>query len=945
MKRTSGRIGVGLVLVSLLVGACLTERENSDASMMAAARPEAALQDGREAKDVVLAVRSQLERAFGTTNLRVPVANTPRFAAQSFDLVGTTANIANADMVVMNVDLLAKSDFKANVVLAVRADGAFRLQDERSGLSIEVGLLGATTSAREDVDGYSVYRAGYANGAHLLHHTTDHGTEDYVFFPEVLPATPELRYEVALGESVAGLRLIGRTIEVVDSAGAPRLRMAPPYAVDGDGRRLAVNVAIEGCAYDANIALPWEHAPVDPGSRHCTLHLSWDPAAKAPLVVDPEWRQTANMNQVRMNASVSVLPDGKVLVAGGDTGPTTNSLNTAEVYNPKMDVWTPTDLMKKFRAHHQAVVVADSVILLGGAAPLQGAKAVNFVERYNPQTNMWTNDATTSPYMGTARAKFSATLIPGKGIIVAGGHDNLEVALASTEYLALALPLAWDGGGNMSVPRFGHTATLLDNGKVLVVGGVGANGSPNSAEIFMPEAPWAAAGTMASGHAFHQAVKLLDGKVVVAGGFAAQGDMAPPISAVDVFDPATNAWQSAMPMNQQRAFFAATHFAGTSTVVAMGGITPGVNGDKSTNTVEIFYPAANEWKPFPSMLHARSHFGAALLPNGNILAAGGVLAAAGTLPPAELLACTKDDDCEDGTYCAVNQTCKPRKADGQSCDADAVKDCKVDGCRFCESGFCTDGVCCNKPCKGQCETCDGSVVGAPIGECAPVFGPPVGNIFEKREPCTDHEVCGGACNGVNTEACTYPSGNACETTCTAASNKFESLGCDGSGACKTVIFSQQCSPFLCDEKSKQCTTGCTPAMNGMLQTGCDNDTSVCNTDGQCVPAPTSCIDQNNMKLTDGTSKPCGNFRCVGVACLNVCNTAYDCFLPPSATPEQTVVCDDSRQCILVDKMDPGGDDGSADCSISPSHESSRFGWLAALAIAGAVAARRNRARA
>jgi MYXO-CTERM domain-containing protein len=948
MKRTSGRIGIGMVLASMLVGACLTERERGDAPA-SIARPEAALPDTHSANDVVLAVRSHLERAFGVKNVQLSTPMAPLNVRHPFDAVGST-EAPVVEFLGMNGGTGNVGEKAAEVTLPSRADGAFRLLDQSSGLSIDVGLVGANASAREEANGYVVYRSGYINGAHIVHRVTSRGTEDYVFFPEASPEKPELRNEIALGEKVAGLRLVEKTVEAVDAGGVPRLRMAPPYAVDGDGRRLELNVAIEGCAYDTNLKMPWERPTVAPGSRHCTVRLSWDAQAKAPLVVDPEWILTTNMVKSRMNATTTLLPDGRVLVAGGDLGtPGAGSvLASAEVYNPKMNIWMPTGAMSQPRTDHQVIALTDFAVAMGGTDSL-------LIDKYSYVNNTWSQDPNVP--MMKQRSKFAAVMVPGKFILATGGISTGGAPTNTAEYLLLTpQDPAWVlTPSPMTTTRFGHSATVLEGGKVLVVGGFGPNGPMATAEVYFHNMPpvWYAIGSMMHPHANHAALKLSDGRVIVAGGDGSTAMMMPsPTSNVEMFGGImAPTWQSVKSMSNARMLFGAALIPGTDQFVAMGGASNAMGNIGPSKSAEKYLPDTDEWVALTDMHFARSNFTAVALHDGRILAPGGTIGPVGATGTADLLSCTTDDDCEMGTYCAVDQTCKTSKANGEQCDLAGPdklgKDCKEANCRVCASENCTDGVCCDMPCKGQCEACNGSVVGSKPGQCVPVFGPPETMTIEMRQACADDGLCGGACNGVRVDGCTYPKGNACNATCTADSNKFESFACDGKGACSTVVFSQPCSPYVCDVDKQQCTTGCTPEMNGMPQTGCNDNTSVCNTDGQCISRPTKCIDDKTMELPDGSMQSCLPYRCVNAACMNVCDTAYDCLpvLDTSKVPPEpvTYACDENRKCVPANGGVTSGE--SSGCSTAPANESSRFGWLAALVMAGVVAARRNRVRA
>lgn len=959
MKRMSGRIGIGLGFASVVLGACLTERDGGPVGTDGESVTQAAAHDTQAAQHIVLAMRGQLQRAM------LPVSdaltNGAQSTPQSLDLIGATASAETINVLAPN-GLLNPPQFKTNVTLAPRANGAFRVTDGQSRMSVDVSLRGATNAIREDVDGYSVYRSGYAHHAHVMHRTFDHGTEDYVFFPEELPSTPELHYDIALGEDVAGLRLVDSTLEMLDKGGAPRLRMNPPYAVDGDGKKITVNVAIEGCAYDSSGAMPWGRPTVDPGNRQCTVHLTWDASAKAPLVVDPSWVDTMGTLGFRINMTATVVGD-KVIVAGGEPaimGPL-QALDRVEYYDALTMTWALGRKLPAPRTDHSAIfaqVGGKSYLYIMGGRNSTGA-IINEVFRYDSMADNWMLATT----MLVPLAKHTSTQLSDQRVLLAGGQTTGSV---STDYSMLYNPVdnTWSPKLYMNSARNGHTATLIQDKYVLVAGGRDNNGAfLSSMELYTPgDSPWSPVTTsLSSVRARHAAVRLKDGSVMFVGG-ETTGEA--PFTAVDVctFDVATKActWATNIPqLAEPRTEHGVAYLQHMNEVVVLGGrahvdlMMPLVAGAVS------WVPGGAAWKPFPAQKLPRRLFLTVQPSPASMMVIGGF--AGLNAPPtgtAELYTCSSDADCSpngEDAYCSAGHFCKIKKPDGNTCDVRAASaqgvDCLEPNCGMCKSGHCVDGVCCNSACEGSCEACNQN------GNCKPIIGAPRTNQepgdfnLPLRDACSDDPECGGSCNGI-LRTCNYPaSGTVCETAC--VEDKVQVKSCDGKGACGCPDSMgckydqiESCAPYVCDSATQDCHVGCTPALDKDPQVGCDENVAVCNVDTkECVSLPTKCEeDTNSMRLPNGTLVPCGNFQCIAGACLTVCNTAYDCLPDVDGNGNRKYVCDDSRRCVPAGSVNTTGE-SDVTCSTAPANQSSRFGWLAALALAGAFASRRNRARA
>ena len=176
----------------------------------------------------------------------------------------------------------------------------------------------------------------------------------------------------------------------------------------------------------------------------------------------------------------------------------------------------------------------------------------------------------------------------------------------------------WTATGSMATPRVAHTATLLPNGKVLVVGGRSTeNAILASAELYDPAShTWSATGSLHVARRVHTATLLPSGKVLVAGGF---GVYTYPVSSSELYDPATGLWSVTGPMVHARGVFTATLLP-NGYVLAAGG-----SGPRATNTAEIYHPATGLWYRTNALPagSGNEQATATLLPTGKVLIAGG----------------------------------------------------------------------------------------------------------------------------------------------------------------------------------------------------------------------------------------------------------------------------------------------------------------------------------
>jgi hypothetical protein len=188
------------------------------------------------------------------------------------------------------------------------------------------------------------------------------------------------------------------------------------------------------------------------------------------------WIPTDPMLVAHIEATATLLSDGRVLVAGGFTNNTV--LAAAELYDPASGTWTSTGSMVKARASHTAARLLDDRVLVAGGTNTS-MYATAFAELYDPAIGSWT--ATGDLVMPAARGRTS-TVLPDGRVLLVGGLITARLMLGASPELFDPASGSWTVTADMLVPSsFGHTATLLPDGRVLVAGGVSGVGGTSLA--------------------------------------------------------------------------------------------------------------------------------------------------------------------------------------------------------------------------------------------------------------------------------------------------------------------------------------------------------------------------------------------------------------------------------------------------------------------------------
>lgn len=319
---------------------------------------------------------------------------------------------------------------------------------------------------------------------------------------------------------------------------------------------------------------------------------------------------TGSMGAARQAHTATLLPSGKVLFASGLSGAYLTA--SAELYDMATGKFSATGSLVTARKSHTATLLPNGNILVAGGVkeeiPLASA------EIFDPAKGVFT--ATGS--MGVARQGHTATLLPNGKVLIAGGSGAGADGVDASDSAEIYDPATgqFSAAGNMVTGRKAHTATLLLNGTVLIVGGQGDAGYIASAEIYDPATgKFSATGSMAAARMYHTATLLPSGKVFVTGGYNGTDALA----SSALYDPATGRFSTTGSMATARWWHTATPLTNGKVLVAGGSSMEGILA-----SAELYNPATGKFSPTGSMSRMRTSHTATRLPNGNVLVPGGI---------------------------------------------------------------------------------------------------------------------------------------------------------------------------------------------------------------------------------------------------------------------------------------------------------------------------------
>ena len=222
-----------------------------------------------------------------------------------------------------------------------------------------------------------------------------------------------------------------------------------------------------------------------------------------------------------------------------------------------------------------------------------------------------------------ARASHSATVLPDGRVLIVGGFggSGTEGAPFRTSELYDPVTGAVTAGPELAIGRSGHTATRLASGQVLIAGGwTGPNGQSNTAELYDPAGHrFIRLANLAAPRAGSTATLLADGRVLLVGG---DGEADEPLATAEIYDPATRTFHPTGSMAVPRRAHTSTLLSDGNVLVA-GGSMGRYPSAVIHQEAELFDPRTGRFRPTGALAVGRHKHAAVALQDGRVLVVGG----------------------------------------------------------------------------------------------------------------------------------------------------------------------------------------------------------------------------------------------------------------------------------------------------------------------------------
>ncbi|HRI67309.1 MAG TPA: kelch repeat-containing protein [Polyangium sp.] len=634
----------------------------------------------------------------------------------------------------------------------------------------------------------------------------------------------------------------------------------------------------------------------------------------AELFDGTAWIAATDMNEARAAHTATLLNDGRVLVTGGTA--TVNGLDrdsaTYEIYEPRPNMsssntWTiTTNTLTAARSSHWAVRMNDGLVRVGGSDRLS-----ELYDPSDPSTDTWTSSVS----FVESRKFSTVALLPNGITYVVGGTSNTNGDLASTEFLLPNNEQRPFAGPSLAIARNKHSMNLLNNGRLLVAGGIGGS-VLSSVEIL--------ATNLAPGSACSNVVECASGFCV--DGVCCLVSACYPVNSCREASVCQAGTGTCSDVVKPDGSYCDDGNACTRYDICKAGACLG------TSPIECNCHITDVCNPVTGTCSEPAKPDGSACDDGNICTQNSACKA-GICVGTEPIECNVDvcqeaycdpllgcqdrpsadgTTCDDGDACSLFDTCQNGSCTGQiSKTCPDLDPCHVGYCSSptgqcttivntqnalcsqfdlgtkcvtasdCKSGFCVDGVCCESECVGKCLWCAHSPKPGQIPEKKPGYCLP-------EDPNRDRR---GSCSAAGS----------CLSTCSDISDK------PGADPCVPAVQGSQCAVSRCLDST-----------HSLSEAYCVND------------------EQSTLMCPEATVEDCGDYGCDDIygTCRIQCVTVRDC------APER--VCDPSGYCVVPPPVSSGTD---ISCALAPQSNPRGFSsaaWMTLTLFLGSWVRRQTR---
>jgi large repetitive protein len=341
----------------------------------------------------------------------------------------------------------------------------------------------------------------------------------------------------------------------------------------------------------------------------------------------------------RAGAAATLLPNGKILIAGGYNN-VEGFLSGAELYDPANKHFGATGRMRSARGGATAMLLNNGKVLIVGGSNFD-EEILGSAELYDPATGAFTE----AGHLAVARHDYAIAKLANGQVLLAGGTYNRSHSArgpkseAASRVAELYDPAtgAFRATGDMVNGRYAATASLLSDGRVLIVGGEGKNGDYDgylsTAEIYDPATgSFSTSGTMTVDRAGASAILLPNRQVLIVGG----GGNSPGDASPELYNPTDNTFAKT---NHSAAEF---DYALAKVALLPSGKVLIVRNDDDADTrdlsvlSELYDPATETFTESGRINIPRFGASVSALPDGEVLIFGGIDAGGNYLSSAEL---------------------------------------------------------------------------------------------------------------------------------------------------------------------------------------------------------------------------------------------------------------------------------------------------------------------